>query len=241
VGAIHSTHDTLQRAIEKLSTELVRTRNPDEIQEAKIASIMKIIEEANRVIASGTSRVTDIVRRLRSFARLDEAEMKLADIHECLEDTLALAQHELKHNVSIKRNYGDISPFACYPGRLNQVFLNILMNARQAIKTQGEISITTYRKDNHAYIEIADNGSGIPPEHLNRIFDPGFTTKGVGVGTGLGLSICYQIIRDHKGEIRVASEVGKGTKFTIALPMFLEVKKDFPPLPEDKSGLHPMS
>jgi signal transduction histidine kinase len=101
------------------------------------------------------------------------------------------------------------------------VFLNILINARQAINGPGEISITTYRKGNRAFIEISDNGSGIVPERLSRIFDPGFTTTGVGVGTGLGLSICYQIVQDHKGEIEVTSEVGKGTTFTIILPMDL--------------------
>jgi two-component system NtrC family sensor kinase len=152
--------------------------------------------------------------------------LKMADIQMGLEDTLALLQHELKHGINIKRNYGNVPPFACYPGQLNQVFLNILINARQAIGTRGEINITTHHEDARAFIEIADNGSGIPSEHLSRIFDPGFTTKGVGVGSGLGLSICYQIIRDHHGEINVTSEVGKGTTFTLILPMDLKIKCD---------------
>ncbi|MBP1622978.1 MAG: serine/threonine protein kinase [Acidobacteria bacterium] len=221
VGAIHSMHDTLQRAVQKLKSEFGRVCGANEPATAAIESIMRVIEDGNQVIASGTSRVIDIVRRLRSFARLDEAELKLADIHEGLEDTLVILGHELKHGVTVKRNYGSIPPFACYPGRLNQVFLNILINARQAITGTGEISITTCRKGAQVFIEIADNGTGIAPEHLGRIFDPGFTTKGVGVGTGLGLAICYQIVRDHDGEINVASELGKGTRFTIALPMDL--------------------
>jgi PAS domain S-box-containing protein len=226
VGAIHSTHDTLQRAVQKLKSELDRVCRPGEPRTAAIDSTMKIIEDATLIIASGSDRVTDIVHRLRSFARLDEAELKMADIQVGLEDTLALIQHELKHGINVKRNYGNVPPFACYPGQLNQVFLNILINARQAIGTRGEISITTHHEDARAFIEIADNGSGIPGEHLSRIFDPGFTTKGVGVGSGLGLSICYQIIRDHRGEINVTSEVGKGTTFTLILPMDLKTKPD---------------
>jgi PAS domain S-box-containing protein len=226
VGAIHSMHDTLQRAVQKLRTELEQQCAPGETISSSIESIVKIIEEAILVITSGTGRVIEIVRRLRSFARLDEAELKLADIREGLEDTLGIIHHELKHGITVRRNYGDVAPFACYPGRLNQVFLNVLINARQALDGHGEISIKTYREHNRAFIEIADNGSGIAPEHLRHIFDPGFTTKGVGVGTGLGLSICYQIVRDHKGEIKVSSEIGKGTVFTIILPMDLRKPAD---------------
>ncbi len=226
VGAIHSTHDTLQRAVEKLKMELDRICCPGEPETTEINSIMKIVEDANLILASGSDRVTEIVRRLRSFARLDEAELKLADIQIGLEDTLALIQHELKRGITVTRNYGDVPPFACYPGRLNQVFLNILINACQAIGARGEISITTRHEGARVFIEIADNGAGILPEHLGRIFDPGFTTKGRGVGTGLGLSICYQIIQDHQGEIEVASEVGKGTKFTLMIPMDLKAKYD---------------
>jgi signal transduction histidine kinase len=180
-----------------------------------------VVTEANRVIESGTQRVTEIVRRLRSFARLDQAELKKADIHEGLEDTLALIHHELKHNIVVKRDYGSVPPIPCYPGRLNQVFLNLLNNARQAIRGKGEIEIRTFVQDRRVHVTVRDTGAGIAPEHLRKIFDPGFTTKGVGVGTGLGLSICYQIVRDHRGEILVDSEPGKGTTFTVVLPMDL--------------------
>jgi signal transduction histidine kinase len=232
IGAIHSMHDTIQRAIQKVQAEFERACEA-ELRKADIEAIMKVIEDGNQVIASGTTRVIDIVRRLRSFARLDEAELKRADIHEGLEDTLVILNHELKHTITVRKNYGEVPPFACFPGRLNQVFLNILINARQAIKGPGEISIATYREGNKAFIEISDNGSGIAPEHLARIFDPGFTTKGVGVGTGLGLSICYQIVKDHNGEIKVSSEVGKGTRFTIILPMDLG---EMSPLPKPSIG-----
>ncbi len=222
VGAINSMHNTLMKAVENLKAELEQRLKETHEEYRKIDESLKIVEEANKVIQSGTDRVVDIVRRLRSFARLDEAELKEADIHEGLEDTLTIVHHELKHNITVTRNYGEVPKISCYPGRLNQVFLNLLINAKKAIKGKGEITISTYTRDNKAYVEIKDSGEGIPEENLSKIFDPGFTTRGVGVGTGLGLSICYQIIQDHQGEILVSSEVGKGTTFTVVLPMDLE-------------------
>ncbi len=222
IGAIHSMHDTLERALEKLKETLLQQFPKEFEQNRNLRAPLKIIEDATKVIDSGSERVTNIVRRLRSFARLDEAELKTADLHEGIEDTLTLIHHEIKHNITIIKNYGDVPPISCYPGRLNQVFLNLLINAKQAIDGKGEITITTYHRDNKAFIEFQDTGKGIAPEHLQRIFDPGFTTKGVGVGTGLGLSIVYQIIQDHRGEIKVESEPGRGATFTVILPMNLD-------------------
>jgi signal transduction histidine kinase len=222
VGAIASMHDTLVRALRKLEATLNEEHPGVVASSASLQSALKLVQEANRVIESGTQRVTEIVRRLRSFARLDQAELKKADIHEGLEDTLALIHHELKHSIVVKRDYGVVPPISCYPGRLNQVFLNLLNNARQAIRGKGEIGIRTEVRDQRVEIAVSDTGAGIAPENLRKIFDPGFTTKGVGVGTGLGLSICYQILRDHRGEIRVESEPGKGSTFTVVLPMDLD-------------------
>jgi PAS domain S-box-containing protein len=222
IGAVNSMHDSLVRAMDKL-TKTLEDRFPDEFNNSKdVKQYIKVIGDANNVIESGTERVTTIVRRLRSFARLDEADLKTVDIHDGLEDTLTLIHHEIKHHITIKRDYGKIPPFACYPGRLNQVFLNLLNNARQAIKGKGEIAIKTWHKNEKAYIQISDNGMGIAGNDLKKIFDPGFTTKGVGVGTGLGLSICFQIINDHQGDIKVDSVIGQGTTFTIILPMDLD-------------------
>jgi signal transduction histidine kinase len=186
-----------------------------------LKATLDIIDDSNKVITSGTERVTNIVRRLRSFARLDEAELKTVDIHEGLEDTLTLMHHSIKHDIVVRKNYGEIPPLACYPGQLNQVFLNILVNARQAITGKGEITITTFRQDDKAVIKITDTGAGISKDQLSKIFDPGFTTKGVGVGTGLGLAICYNIVQNHKGELTVESELKKGSTFTVILPLNL--------------------
>ena len=223
IGAVNSMQDTLFRTVDRIRT-VIETHFPEEYEaQHKLNMGLKIIDDSKKVINSGTERVINIVKRLRSFARLDEAELKTVDIHEGLEDTLTLIHHEIKHNITVIKNYGDVPPVACYPGRLNQVFLNILINAKHAIKDKGTISITTRTKDNNIQIAIKDTGIGIAKKHLKKIFDPGFTTKGVGVGTGLGLSICYQIIQDHMGEILVESEVGKGTTFTVVLPMHLDV------------------
>lgn len=218
IGAVNSMHNTSVRAMQKLRDELKSFCDAECLDNENVIKTFKLIDEANRVIETGTERVTTIVRRLRSFARLDEAELKEADLHEGLEDTLVLIHHEIKHNIEIVRNYGEIPSISCYPGRLNQVFLNILINGKQAIRDKGKITISTHLDNGKVFIEFADTGMGIPKEKLGKVFDPGFTTKGVGVGTGLGLSICYQIIQDHHGAIRVNSEVGKGTTFTIILP-----------------------
>jgi len=221
VGAINSSHNTVIRAIDKLKEAILEVCYQPENQQ-RFDKLLKIIDDANTVISSGSDRVTNIVRRLRSFARLDEAEVKKVNIHEGLEDTLTIVHHELKHKAEVIKEYGDIPQIACYPSRLNQVYLNILMNAIQAMGEKGTITLRTFLENGKVHIQITDTGSGMTPDVISRIFDPGFTTKGVGVGTGLGLSICYQIIQDHRGEIKVQSEFGKGSTFTIILPTNLD-------------------
>lgn len=222
VGAINSMHGTSNRAMQKLRQILEQEFQMAFETNPQIQKMLRIIEDAHQVISSGTERVTSIVRRLRSFARLDEAELKTADIHEGLEDTLTLIHHEIKHNIQLQKDYGNLPPVACFPGQLNQVFLNILMNARQAIKGSGTISIKTFEAAGKIHVAISDTGVGIQPENLKKIFDPGFTTKGVGIGTGLGLSICYKIMQAHRGEIQVTSKIGKGTTFTVIFPKNLD-------------------
>ncbi len=222
VGAINSMHNTLVRAVKKIEDILNNMEDTSPELRDQLNKYLQIIAEANNVIESGSGRVTNIVRRLKSFARLDEAELKETDINEALEDTLTLAHHELKHDIEVVRKYGDLPKIPCFAGELNQVFLNIIINARQAIKGKGKITIRTAVEDNMVVVRISDTGHGIPDKIRAKIFDPGFTTKGVGVGTGLGLSICYQIIKSHHGRIEVESEPEKGTTFIIKLPMNLD-------------------
>lgn len=173
-------------------------------------------------IAKGASRTMEIVKGLRTFSRLDEEERKVADIHEGIDSTLILLQNKYKNRIEIKKYYDpELKPFAHYPGQLNQVFMNLISNAIQAIpeeRTDGKIEIYTEDKQENVVICIKDNGVGIPEDKLQRIFEPFFTTKPVGVGTGLGLAIVHSIIDKHGGQIEVHSKVGKGTEFIIVLP-----------------------
>ncbi|MBD3166886.1 hypothetical protein GF324_09825 [bacterium] len=224
IGAVHSMRTTLFRALDKLTVHF-REKYPEEFeQNRQVKNSMKIIEDAGRVMESGTDRVATIVRRLRTFARLDQAELQQADIHDGIEDTLLLIHHELKHGIKVVKEFDVLPAIHCYPGQLNQVFLNLFINAQQAMEGRGTLTIITrHDPDNRLVtIKIEDTGKGIDPNHLERIFDPGFTTKGVGVGTGLGLSICYNIVQQHKGEIKVESEVGRGSAFTVILPTDLD-------------------
>ncbi len=164
-------------------------------------------------------RIPKIVQSLNNFARSDEADFKKADIHEGIDSTLMLVLHELKDRVEVIQEYGDIPQINCYPNQLNQVFMNLLLNAAHSVEDSGIITIKTFAVDKYVCIRISDTGKGIPSEHINRIYDPGFTTKGLGVGTGLGLSIYYNITQHHKGTVSVESEVGKDTEFTLTLPI----------------------
>ena len=213
VGAIISMHDTLLRAFDKLRSSLVSTP-----LDAKDQKLLKVIDDSNAVISNGADRVAEIVKRLRSFARLDEAELKEADIEHGISDTLMLVHHDLKYRITVERDFGNIPKVACYPGRLNQVFLNLLVNASQAIDGEGNITIKTWATDTEVHVSITDTGIGIAKENIAKLFEPGFTTKGVGVGTGLGLSICYSIVQDHGGQILVRSELGTGSTFEVVLP-----------------------
>jgi two-component system, NtrC family, sensor kinase len=175
----------------------------------------KVIRESQE----GAERVKKIVLDLKSFAHVDDADLKQANLNQGLESTLNIVWNELKYKTVVKKEYGEIPEIECYPMQLNQVFMNMLVNAAQAIDEKGEITIKTYADDDYVYVKISDTGKGITPEHLPKIFDPFFTTKPVGAGTGLGLSTAYGIVKNHNGEIEVESKVGKGTTFTIKLPL----------------------
>ncbi len=171
-------------------------------------------------ISEGANRTKEIVSGLKNFSRLNEQELRRADIHEGIESTLILLRNQYRDRITITRDYDkDLEVIECYPGLLNQVFMNILTNAIQSIEDKGHILIKTRKSRTKAIIWIEDSGRGIPGKYLNKIFDPFFTTKDVGEGTGLGLSISYGIIQKHKGNIRVRSKVDQGTVFKISLPV----------------------
>jgi two-component system NtrC family sensor kinase len=166
----------------------------------------------------GTGRVGRIVGDLKSFAHPGNDKKTLIDINKGIESTLNVVYNELKYKATVTKNLGDILRVEGYPQKLNQVFMNILVNAGQAIEEKGEIKIETLTRDGNAVIRISDTGCGIEKENISKIFDPFFTTKEIGKGTGLGMNIAYNIIQEHKGTIEIDSEVGKGTTFIITLP-----------------------
>ena len=190
-------------------------------QEIDFSFLIEDLDDLLDDIGTGAHRIKRIVQDLRNFSRLDEAELKVINIHDSLDTTLNLLGHIYEKRITVYKEYGHVPPLECYAGQLNQVFMNILANAAQACGTKGTVWIRTYSDAGQTIISIRDDGKGIPEDVLPKIFDPFFTTKDVGEGTGLGLSISYGIIEKHHGEIRVTSQVGQGTEFTIRIPQNL--------------------
>jgi len=188
-------------------------------KELRINYISEDIRELISESSEGIERVKKIIWDLKSFSRVDQAELKHADLNECLESTINIVWNELKYKATVTKEYGDLPSTKCYPQQLNQVFVNLLINAVQAIEKQGEIKVRSWQDNGTILISVSDTGCGIPPEIQGRIFEPFFTTKDVGKGTGLGLSITYDIVKKHDGDITVVSEPGKGTTFTVRIPV----------------------
>jgi signal transduction histidine kinase len=233
MGFIISNLSSLGKYVEKVTAYLdasekalagsapaIRQMAAQERQKYKIDRIRKDLPDLISETSDGAQRIRQIVQDMKRFSRSDSMEGTYSDINEGVESTLSIAWNELKYKASIIKEYGQLPRVWCNPGQLNQVFLNILVNAAHAIEDRGVIRITTWEEDVSVRIAISDTGSGIPPEHVKQIFDPFFTTKEAGKGTGLGLAIAYDIVvNKHGGRIDVTSELGKGSTFTITLPV----------------------
>ena len=206
LASINSNNSILEKLIKKLE------------QSMQTSTLLDTFNEINKIDKEAIKRISKIVTSLKQFVRLDEAELQNANINKELDLTLDLMRHETKNKVEIERKYGDIREIKCYPNMLNQVFMNLLMNACQSIETTGKITITTIDESEKLIINIKDTGCGIKPEHKDKVFQAGFTSKGVGVGTGLGLAITKKIIEKHKGTINFTSEQNKGTEFIVTIP-----------------------
>jgi PAS domain S-box-containing protein len=195
----------------------------EKLQEAKrvnkIGFIMDDIKELMEETLEGADRVKNIVQDLKGFARVANDDGIMTDINAGLKSTINIIWNELKYKTTVTKEFGELPLVYGNPGQLNQVFMNLLLNAVQAIETQGDIRIRTRADENNVFVTIADTGCGMEPEVMSRIFEPFFTTKEVGKGTGLGLSVSYEIIKKHGGEISVESIVGKGTTFTVRIPV----------------------
>ncbi len=217
VGAIGSMCDTLDSAVAKLQRHLA-SGGAGAAPDPALETILRVIRDASRVICAGNDRVAGIVESLRSFTRLDEADLKACDIHEGIDSALTLLGHELRDRIDVVREYGDVGPVVCHPRQLNQVFLNVLRNASQAITDSGRITIRTCRDGDAVSVTIGDTGCGIPQDQLDHIFEPRFVGRADRIGSSLGLSICYDIMRRHGGRIQVESDLGRGSTFTIVIP-----------------------
>ena len=202
---------TFVSALKGIKTHLAREEIEDSLAEAESLLADSI---------DGLNELTNMAQSLKDFSRLDRAPVDAFDVNEGIEKTLVIAKNAIKYKATVHKHFGDLPKIQCSPSQINQVFLNIITNAAQAIEDTGDVMITTrQRDDDHVCIVITDSGCGIPAENLEKIRDPFFTTKEVGSGTGLGLSIVDEIIRAHGGELLIESQLGKGSSFTIVLPI----------------------
>jgi two-component system NtrC family sensor kinase len=167
---------------------------------------------------AGAARVKELVSKLRTFSRLDEGTIKTINIHESIESVLLFLRHKMEGRIEVERCYGEVEMLTCLAGELNQVLMNIVANAIDAIDGPGRITLVTDQQNGHFVIRVRDTGKGIPEEIRNRIFDPFFTTKPVGQGTGLGLAISYGIVQAHQGSMEFSTKRGEGTEFVLKIP-----------------------
>ena len=184
--------------------------------------ICRIVEELPEIVKDsleGAERIKEIVKNLKSFSRADEDQFVTANINDSLLKALNIVKNELKYVATVVTELGELSPGRCLPNQLTQVFMNLLVNAAQALENRGEIRVRSWQSGGNFRVSVSDTGCGMPQEVLKHIFEPFFTTKEVGKGTGLGLAISYDIVRKHGGEIGVESAPGKGTTFTVTLPV----------------------
>jgi signal transduction histidine kinase len=205
----------------EINTPIASIKSNNEIATKLIAKLpnndsVELLQEVNMIDKEAIARINRLVISLRKFVRLDEAELQDADINKEIDLTLDLIRHETKNRITIVKNYGELPPIKCYPNMLNQVFMNILVNAVHAIKEEGTITIDTLFENSNLIVKIKDNGCGI--KEPDKIFFAGYTTKGVGVGTGLGLAISQKIIEKHKGKIEVKTKINVGSEFIITIP-----------------------
>lgn len=221
VGAISSMHNTMVRALERLRTAFERSDSP-EPERRSVESARAVAAQSEQVVADGISHIAALVESLRNFARLDEAEHQLVDLHEGIDSSLTLLQPQLEGRITVVRDYADLPQLYCAPAKLNQVFMSLLRNAVAAIERNGQIVVTSRREDGHVALTFADSGRGIPRERLEHILEFGFDRSTETVKMGFGLLTAHSVVSEHGGEIEIHSEVGKGTTVTVRLPLTVD-------------------
>jgi signal transduction histidine kinase len=227
IGSILSNNETVRRTVAALKKVVEDSVAAGKTVPPKAAVLLDSLASLSAVDKIACERIHGIVRSLKTFARVNESELRRVDIHELIVATIKLTLSMYRRRISIETDFAELPEVECYPGLMNQVFLNLIVNAAQAIEGEGTITIRTRAEGDDVLISIADTGKGMPPEVKARIFSAGFTTKPLGEGTGIGLSITRQIVADtHGGSIWFESEEGKGTTFYVRIPVKQPAKEE---------------
>lgn len=220
LGVVKSAMDVSHRGVTRMAEILTADGICASVPEDhELRRTIRLLEKNMHGHLQATDRLSAIINSLKNFIRLDEADFQKADIHEGLENTLTLLEYEFKDRITVTRNYGALPEIYCHPGQLNQVFMNLLINAAQSVTDKGQITVTTTTDDSKITLTIVDTGKGIPPEQLEHLFEPGFITTGSRVRMRTGLYTSYTIIQEHQGNLYATSEAGKGSTFHIVLPI----------------------
>ncbi|NIP44723.1 MAG: GAF domain-containing protein [candidate division Zixibacteria bacterium] len=218
IGAINSSMATLGNICRDFQALVKDGFDEQNGMDEEVAKRLIALEGIVTVIKSGGDRVAGIVNKLKNFANLDQPELMTIDINKSVDDCLGILGPKYEGRIDIVKDYGDVPDIRCYASQVNQVLFHVILNALESIPQKGRVEIKTVKSDGDLEIVISDSGIGILEKNLEKIFNPGFTTKGVGVGVGLGLSICALIMEKHNGKIEVRSELGKGTSVSLRIP-----------------------
>jgi signal transduction histidine kinase len=218
IGAINSMQDTMARALDRLRTAF-ETSDFEDGERRSLESALAVTSQSERVVTDAVSRIAALVQSLRNFARLDEAEYQLVDLHEGIESALTLLRPQLEGTITVVRDFGNLPPLYCSPAKLNQVFMSLLRNAIVAIDDVGQITVSSQQEGGEVLVVFTDSGRGIPRERLEHVLDFGFDRSANTVKMGFGLPTAHGIVSEHGGEIQIHSELGVGTTVTVRLPL----------------------
>ncbi len=225
IGAARCTHATHRKAVEKMRG-MMESAAPDMGDDEAYARCVSVLDEGDRIIEAGLEQASALIEQLRAFSVRDRGRPEPVDVADRIDGALLMIRNQTKNRIEVRRDFADCPPLVCYPVKLTQILLNLLSNAAQAIPDQGAITVITASDDDHVEIRIADDGTGIPADVRDRIFEFGYTTRTESGGTGLGLAIVAELVSMHHGTIDVESEPGAGTTFSVRLPRDLDRRLD---------------
>lgn len=221
IGSILSNNETVRRSIESLKRMLATSQAEQQPAPAKAIAMLDTLANLTDIDKIACERIYAVIRSLKTFARVNESDLRKIDVHEVILNTIKLSGCVFRRRVTVVTDFGELPEVECYPGLLNQVFLNLVVNAAQAIEGEGIVTVrTSLEEDGWIHVAITDTGTGIPPEVQPKLFSAGFSTKAIGEGTGLGLKISREIVEDtHGGRISFETEAGVGTTFHVHIPV----------------------